>query len=113
MGILITLLVNSFAVFITDYLLPGIHIPDLLTTVIIAVVLGVLNTFIKPILVILTLPVTLITFGLFVFVLNALMVLLASAVIPGFHVDGFWWALAFSLVLSIINSFLNTLNPVK
>lgn len=109
MQIIVALLVNSFAVFVTDYILPGIRIDSLSTTVIVAVVLGVLNTFVKPILVILTLPINLITFWLFTFVINAILVLIADWLVPGFIVDGFLWALAFSLVLSLISSFLNSL----
>jgi putative membrane protein len=108
MSLVISLLVNGFAVFISSYILQGIHIESFLTAIIVGVVLGVLNTFIKPILVILTLPINVMTFFLFVFVINALLVLLASALIPGFKVDGFWWALAFSLVLSLVGSFLNS-----
>lgn len=108
MSLVISLLVNGFAVFISSRILPGIHVESFITAIIVGVVLGVLNTFIKPILVILTLPINIMTFFLFVFVINALLVLFASALIPGFKVDGFWWAMAFSLVLSLIGSFLNS-----
>lgn len=108
MQLVISLLVNGLAVFISSYILPGVHVESFLTAIVVGVVLGVLNTFIKPILVILTLPITIVTFFLFIFVINALLVLLASALIPGFKVDGFWWALAFSLVLSLVGSFLNS-----
>lgn len=106
MGIIISLLVNAVAVFATGYILPGIQIDNFVTAVIVAIVLGILNAIVKPILVLLTLPINLITFGLFIFVINAVLILLVSAFVPGFHVDGFLWALAFSLVLSIINSIL-------
>jgi len=109
MNLVFSLLANGFAVFISSYILQGIHVESFLTAIIVGVVLGVLNTFIKPILIILTLPITVMTFFLFVFVINALLVLLASALIPGFKVDGFWWALAFSLILSLVSSFLNSL----
>lgn len=109
MHVLLFLLVNSFAVFVTSYVLPGVQVESFLTAVIVAVVLGVLNVFIKPILIILTLPINILTFWLFTFVINAALVLLASAIVPGFKVNGFLWALAFSLVLSIVSSFLNSL----
>ena len=109
MSIIIGLLVNSLAVFATDYLLTGVTIKDFFTAVVVAIVLGILNTFVKPVLVLLTLPINLLTFWLFTFVINAVLVLVASWLVPGFHVDGFLWALAFSLVLSLISSFLNTL----
>lgn len=109
MHILLYLLVNSFAVFATSYVLPGVKVENYVTAIIVAVALGVLNTFVKPILIILTLPINILTFWLFTFVINAALVLLASAIVPGFKVNGFLWALAFSLVLSIVSSFLNSL----
>ncbi len=109
MQIIISVIVNAVAVFAAGYILPGVHIQNFATAIIAAIVLGVLNTFLKPLLTLLTLPLTLITLGLFILVINAVIVLIASAVVPGFHVDNFWWAIAFSLVLSIVSSFLNTL----
>ncbi len=109
MKLLLYLLVNCVAVFIAGYLLPGVEIIGIGTIIIVAIVLGVLNTFIKPILLLLTLPITILTFGLFALVINALLILLASAVIPGFIVDNFWWALLFAIVLSLVSSFLNSL----
>jgi len=108
MAIIISLIVNAIAVFITGYILPGIHIENFLTAIVIAVVLGVLNTFVKPILTILTLPITIVTLGLFVLVINALLVMLATLIVPGFHVDGFLWALLFAIVLSLVSSVLNS-----
>ena len=82
-----------------DLLLSGVNAPDLKTGLLVAVVLGVLNAVVRPLLILLTLPVTVVTLGLFVLVINAAMVLLAARIVPGFTVDGFWWALAFSLVM--------------
>src|ERR1035437_6354517 len=109
MNLFLKLLINSLAVFITGYLLHGVHLDSFWTAVIVAVVLGVVNTFIKPILILFTLPITILTLGLFILVINTLMILLVAAIVPGFKVDGFWWALLFSLVLSILNSFLQSL----
>lgn len=103
------LFINALAVFITDYLLSGVSLNNFQTALVVAVVLGLVNTFLKPILNLLALPITLITFGLFALVINALMVLLVSFLVQGFNVDGFLWALLFSLVLSLVNTFLNTL----
>lgn len=97
------ILVNSLAVIITAYLLPGVHIDGMMTALIVAVVLALLNTFLKPLLIILTLPITIFTLGIFLLVINALIILMASHFVHGFVVDGFWWALLFSIVLSIIN----------
>ncbi|MGE5041949.1 MAG: phage holin family protein [Candidatus Levyibacteriota bacterium] len=103
------LIINSLAVYIASLLIPGVHITNLLTTLIVAIVLGILNSILKPILVFLTLPITVVTLGLFIFVINALMVLLASYLIPGFKVDGFISALLVSIVISLVSWFLNSL----
>lgn len=101
MGVLISLLINAAAIFITAYVLssvvPGsVTVSDPMTAIITAIVLGIVNAIVKPILAILTFPITLITFGLFMLVLNALMVMLADYLVAGFAVDGFLWALLFS-----------------
>jgi putative membrane protein len=103
MGLLLNWLVNALVIVIAAYLLPGVHVESFWTALLLAVVMGILNILIKPLLVILTLPITLITFGLFLLVINALLVLLASHIVPGFQVDGFWWALLFSIIVSLIN----------
>ncbi len=100
-------LVSAVAVMITAYLLPGAHVGSLFVALVVAVVLGIINLFLKPVLIILTLPINIVSLGLFTFVINALLVQLASNLVPGFQVDGFLWALAFSVVLSIVNSFLH------
>ncbi len=109
MQILLRILLNSTAVLVASALIPGVHIRNFLVAGLVAITLGVLNAFVRPILVFLTLPVTVITFGLFVFVINALLVMLAAYLIPGFAVDGFWWALLFSFVVSVVSSFFNSL----
>ena len=100
------ILVSGLAVLITAYLLPGVKVDGMLGAVIVAAVLALLDAVIKPIMVILTLPVTFITLGLFLLVINACVILLASKIVPGFLVDGFWWALLFSIILALINSIL-------
>lgn len=107
MNILINLLISGLAVFITAYLLPGSHVDSFFTALIVALVLGIANAVIKPILFILTLPITVLTLGLFTLVINALMIELASWLVKGFRIDNFLWALLFSLVLSLINSILH------
>jgi putative membrane protein len=94
-------LISTIAIIITAYLLPGVS-TTLIGALVVAVVLGLLNTFIKPIVVILTLPLTIVTLGLFYFVINALMVLLAAEIVPGFAVSGFISALLFALILSLV-----------
>ncbi len=107
--LLINLIVNALAVIISAYILPGVKVDGFLTAVIVAVVLGVVNMFIKPILLLLTLPLNILTLGLFTFVINAFLVLLVSNIVPGFKVEGFLYALIFSLVLSVVSSFLYSL----
>ena len=104
--ILISIILSSIAVFVSAKILPGIHIEGFGTALIVAVVLGFINTFIRPLLLILTLPINILTLGLFTLVIMALLVMLVAEIVPGFSVDGFWWALAFALVLAIVNSFL-------
>ncbi|MFD2035957.1 phage holin family protein [Belliella marina] len=105
-GILVQLLLGGIAVLITSYLLPGVSVEDFLTGIVIAALIALLNITVKPILVILTIPITIVTLGLFLIVINALLILLAAKIVPGFSVDGFWWALLFGLILGLINSLL-------
>jgi putative membrane protein len=106
MHFLLSLVLGTIAVFATAYILPGVHLDGWTTALILAIVLGIINAIIRPILLILTLPINILTLGLFTFVVIALCVMLASAIVPGFHVDGFWWAMAFGVVLAIVNAFL-------
>ena len=101
---LVKILLGGISVLIAEFLLPGVHIDNWMTGFILAAVIILINLTLKPLLIILTFPITLITFGLFLLVINALMILLADRVIDGFRVDGFWWAILFAVVLSIINS---------
>lgn len=106
---IIKFLINGFAVYATAYLLSGVEVSGFVVALIVAVVLAVLNVFIKPILVILSLPVTILTLGLFTFVIDALIVLLASRIVPGFTIDGFWTAIVFSIVLTVISYVLHAI----
>lgn len=110
MNIIVRLIISTIAVLVTDLLLRGVHAEDFLTGLLVAAVLGLLNTIVRPLLILLTLPITFITLGLFLLVINAALVLFADRMIPGFTVDSFWWALGFSLVLSIVQGFLNALD---
>ncbi|WP_026951558.1 phage holin family protein [Algoriphagus mannitolivorans] len=102
-SILTKIIVGGISILIADLLLKGVVLDSWVTGFILAGVIILINFTIKPIFIILTLPVTLITFGLFLLVINALVVLIAAYFIPGFSVDGFWWALGFAIVLSLIN----------
>ena len=107
MRFIFSLVTSAISVVITAYLLPGVHVKDLFTSLMVAIVLAFLNGIIRPILIILTIPVTILTLGLFLLVINALMILLAGNIIPGFVVEGFWWALLFSVILSLVTSLLS------
>ena len=109
MNLLINMLILTVAVLLASYLLPGVTVKSFWTALVVAIVLALLNTFVKPIMVFLTIPFTIITFGLFLLVINALIILLASAIVPNFKVDNFWWALIFSIILSIITYLLDRL----
>ena len=104
MAILLNLVLSTLAVFVTAHLLPGVRLDGWFAALIVALVLGFVNAVIKPVLLVLTLPINILTLGLFTFVIIAACVMLASALVPGFKVDGFLWAMAFGVVLAIINS---------
>lgn len=108
MNLLIRILIMAGVILLLDWILPGIHVDGTWQAILTAIVLSLINAIVKPILVILTLPVTVITLGLFLLVLNALMVMLAAKFVGGFSVDGFWAALLFSILLSFTYSFLET-----
>ena len=112
MKFIMRIIVTSIVAFGLSYLLnAGVHIKNFWTAIVLAVVLAILNAIVKPILIVLTLPFTLFTFGLFLFVINAAIILIADNFIDGFRVDGFWWALLFSLLLSIVTSVLYKEKP--
>ena len=103
MKLIVRLLLYAVAILITSYLLPGVHVDDFTSAFILAGVLALLNITIKPLLIILTIPFTVITLGLFLIVINALIILLADSIIPGTNIDGFWCAVLFSFIVSILN----------
>ena len=107
MNFLLRLLITGLIAYVLSKILSGVHISNITTAIIFALVLACLNAIIKPILVLLTLPITVVTLGLFLFVINALIILLAAKLMDGIRVDGFWWALIFSIILSVFSSALN------
>lgn len=109
MRLILKLIVNAIAVFAAAYLLPGVKVDGFTTAIIVAIVLGVLNLIVKPILVLLTIPITILTLGLFLLLINAMIVLLCSSLVSGFEVDGIIYALLFSLVVSIISAIMEGL----
>jgi putative membrane protein len=113
MKLIFNWLVQAVAIVIAAYILPGVTVENFLAALVLAVVLGAINTFIKPVLIVLTLPLTIVTLGIFILVLNALLIMLASAIVPGFAIAGFWSAFLFAIVLSLVSAFLHSLEPKK
>jgi len=103
------ILISAFAIMVAQWLLPGVTIDGFLTGILVALALAFFNVLVKPILVFLTLPATIISLGLFLLVINAAIVLLADWLVDGFYVDGFWWAFIFSIILSLVTSVFNGL----
>ncbi len=108
MKLILKILAAAIAVFVAAYILPGVSVDTYVTALIVAVVLGVLNAFIRPIIVFLTLPITVVTLGLFYFVINAALVYVTDHFVPGFSVEPLWMTLVFAIVVSVINSFLSS-----
>ncbi|MGB5172847.1 phage holin family protein [Eudoraea sp.] len=106
MKLILRILLSALAVVILAKILPGIGVDSYTTAIIVAIVLSLLNFIVKPLLIILTLPITIVTFGLFLLIINALIILLADNFVSGFSVDSIWWALLFSLLLTFLESFL-------
>lgn len=103
MKFIVKLILYSLAILLTSYLLPGVEVDNFGYAFIFAALLALLNITLKPILVILTIPFTVFTLGLFLLVINAVIILIADSFIPGTNVEGFWWALLFSIIVSILN----------
>ncbi|MBN2868482.1 MAG: phage holin family protein [Flavobacteriaceae bacterium] len=109
MNQILRLLLNAVAVFVLAHVLNGVSVDSYITAIIVALVLAILNLLVKPILVIFTLPATILTLGLFLFVINGLIILLADKFIDGFAVSSIWTAILFSILLSILQWFLQSL----
>ena len=111
MKLFIHWILSAVAIMIVAYLLPGIMVKSFFVALVVAVVLGFFNMIIRPILLVLTLPINILTLGLFTLVINAGLVLLTSVVVPGFYVAGFWTAVLFSIVLWLVNTVLQHFEP--
>ena len=110
---IIRFLLSGLAVLLTAYLLPGVDVSHYGYALLVAAFISLANLFIKPVLIIFTIPITVVTLGLFLLVINAIIILLVDYLVSGFDVDGFWWALAFSLILSVFNSMISDLDKKK
>jgi len=110
MNFLIRVLISTLAVLVTTYILrAGVHVDSFYTAVIVALVLGFMNAVVKPFLILFALPAIVFTFGLFLIVINTLIILLTDKLVDGFHVNGFWWALLFSIILWMVTGIFNAI----
>lgn len=107
MNIIINWVVSAMVVFAVAYILPGVTVDNFTSALVVALVLGIINAILKPVLIILTLPINILTLGLFTLVLNALLILLVSRIVPGFIVSTFLAAFVFGIILSVANAFVN------
>jgi putative membrane protein len=105
MDIIIAWIVYAVAILVTAYILPGVRVDGFVSALIVALVLGIINAVFKPILMAITLPINVLTLGLFSLVVNTLIIMFVSYVVPGFQVDGFWWALLYAVILAVISAF--------
>ncbi len=114
MKFILDTIISTLSIMVVSYLMePHITVDGIVTALILALVLAALNYIVKPILVFLTLPVTILTLGLFLLAINTFIVLIASSLVKGFQVENFWWAMLFSMVLSLVNSIFTTLAAKK
>ncbi|MEO6983865.1 MAG: phage holin family protein [Paralcaligenes sp.] len=109
MQLILVWILNAVALLVVAYVLPGISVSSFGSALIAALVLGLLNTLVKPVLILLTLPITIVTLGLFLLVLNALVFWFAGSIMKGFHVNGFWWAVLGAIVYSLVSGLLSRL----
>ena len=110
MRFFLKILVSTLAVLITAYIMPGVSVDSYTTALMVALVMALLNIFLKPILIILTIPITLFSFGFFLLIINAFILILAGKMVSGFTIEGFWQAFFCSIVLSLITYLLERLN---
>lgn len=107
--LIVVWILNAVALLVVAYVLPGIAVASFWSAMLAALVLGLLNTLVKPLLILLTLPITIVTLGLFLLVLNALVFWLAGSMFKGFQVEGFWWAVVGALLYSVISGLFSLL----
>lgn len=102
MNIIVNLLITGLAVYLTAKFLPGVKIDGYGSAIVVAAVIGILNAILKPVLFFLSFPITIFTLGLFTLVIDALIILIANKLLDGFHVNNFWWAMLFSIIVSFV-----------
>lgn len=110
MQLIFSILLSTIVVFVTAHILPGVHLAGWGSALIAAVILGILNALIRPLLLVITLPINILTLGLLTFVIMGFITWLTTLIVPGFKVDNFWWCIAFAIVLAILNTLISQLN---
>ena len=113
MNFIVKLILQAIAILITSYLLLGVHVEGFFSAFMLAAILGIFNVTLKPLLIILTIPITIVSFGLFLLVINAGVLLLGAKIIPGTSIDGFWWAILFGFIVTVISSILEKITEQK
>lgn len=108
MDIIVNVIVNALAVIVASYIIPGVSVAGFMDAVVASIVLGIVNLFIRPLILLFTLPLNILTLGLFTLVVNAFMVLIVARIVPGFNVSGLLSALLFSLALSLVNAVIHS-----
>ncbi len=109
MNFIFKIVISALAILVTAYILPGVSIDNAFTAIVLAATLAFFNAVLKPIMIILTIPITVLTLGLFLIFINAILILFASYIVDGFHVNGFWWAFLFGIILSIVTGVFESL----
>ena len=113
MNFLFKIVISTLAILVTSYFLPGVHVDNGITALILAATLSFLNAIFKPIMIVLTIPITIFTLGIFLIFINAIIILFADYIVDGFSVDGFWWAFIFGIILSFVTSIFESLGKSK
>ena len=113
MKFIVRLFISTLAIVVTAYLLRGVKIDSFSTAIVVAAVLAFLNTIVKPVMILFTIPITILTLGLFLIVINSLMILLTAKIVHGFEVQGFWSAMIFSIILSLVTSIFDAISKEK
>jgi putative membrane protein len=113
MNFIFKIVISTLAILVTANILPGVNIDGPVTAIILAATLAFLNAIVKPIMIVLTIPITIFTLGLFLIFINAFIILFASYIVDGFKVDGFWWAFLFGIILSVVTSIFEAIGRPK
>jgi putative membrane protein len=113
MNFIFKIVISTLAILVTANILPGVKLDGPITAIVLAATLAFLNAIVKPIMIVLTIPITIFTLGLFLIFINAFIILFASYIVDGFKVDGFWWAFLFGIILSIVTSIFEAFGPAK